>query len=49
MGRLIKAVWLVVASAGSAGLILWMSEHGDLGSKMSGAGASDTEPFKIQE
>jgi hypothetical protein len=28
--KLVKAVWLVLAIAGSAGLVLWMSEHGDL-------------------
>jgi hypothetical protein len=30
MSKVVKAVWLALALVGSAGLILWMSEHGDL-------------------
>jgi hypothetical protein len=34
MSRMFKTVWLALAIAGSAGLIFWMSEHGDLQSAM---------------
>lgn len=46
MSKVVKAVWLVVAIAGSAGLVLWMSEHGDLGSKIS---EHEPQQFRIQE
>jgi hypothetical protein len=46
VSKVVKAVWLVLAIAGSAGLVLWMSEHGDLGSKM--GGAQDNERFTVQ-
>ena len=45
--RMVKAVWLVMALAGSAGLVLWMSEHGDLGSRM--GAQQDGAKLTIQE
>jgi len=52
VGKVVKAMWLVLALAGSAGLVLWMSEHGDLGSKIGGSkmgGPEDGAKFDIQE
>ena len=46
VSKVVKAVWLVLAIAGSAGLILWMSEHGDLASKM--GGPQEADKFTIQ-
>ena len=46
VSKVVKVVWLVLALVGSAGLVLWMSEHGDLGSKMSGP--QDGNKFTIQ-
>ena len=40
MSRMFKTVWLALAIAGSAGLIFWMSEHGDLQSAMAGQEAA---------
>lgn len=34
MSKVFKGVWLALAIAGSAGMIFWMSEHGDLQSAM---------------
>ena len=45
MMKVVKAMWLALAIAGSAGLVRWMSEHGDLGSKMGGV----PERFTLQE
>jgi hypothetical protein len=42
--KVVKAVWLVLAIAGSAGLVLWMSEHGDLTRD-----TAETNKFEIVE